>query len=195
MCWRRRAIYGRNKSACVSKLKTLKHLNMWGVDEKSDVKKEKITTLKDFDMPELLKFSIMQCSITSLKGIQNCPKLQWVDMEYMRTLSDISDLVSLATTLRLLSIENCPKITDFSVISKLKKLEYLELHGKNELPNLDFIKELPNLKLVNLSMNVLDGDISCLQNIQYADVVCKRHYNLKNKDLPKDRIGLGFEFI
>ena len=176
------------------KLKTLKHLNMWGVDEKSDVKKEKITTLEDFDMPELLKFSIMQCSITSLKGIQNCPKLQWVDMEYMRTLSDISDLVSLAPTLRLLSIENCPKITDFSVISKLKKLEYLELHGKNELPNLDFIKELPNLKLVNLSMNVLDGDISCLQNVQYADVVCKRHYNLKNKDLPKDRTGLGFEF-
>ena len=133
-------------------------------------------------------------SITSLKGIQNCPKLQWVDMEYMRTLSDVSDLVSLAPTLRLLSIENCPKITDFSVISELKKLEYLELHGKNELPNLDFIKELPNLKLVNLSMNVLDGDISCLQNIQYADVVCKRHYNLKNKDLPKDRTGLGFEF-
>ena len=157
--------------------------------------KERITTIEDFDLPELLKLSLLQCNITSLKGIQNCPKLQWLDMTYMRSLTDISDLVSLAPTLRMLSIQSCPKITDFSVISNLKELEYLELHGKNELPNLDFIKELPKLKLVNLSMNVIDGDISCLQNIQYADVVCKRQYNLKNKDLSKDRTDLGFKFI
>ncbi len=177
------------------KLKTLKHLNMWGIDDKCENRKEKIRTLEDFDLPELLKFSMSQCAVPSLKGIQNCPKLQWVDMEYMRTLSDVSDLVSLAPTLRLLSISSCPKITDFSFLSKLRELEYLELHGKNSLPNLDFIKEMPNLRLVNLSMNVLDGDISCLQNIQYADVVCKRHYNLKNKDLPKDRTDLRFKLI
>lgn len=180
------------------KLKTLKHLDMWGINDKLNDKenrKERITTMEDFDLPELLKLSLQQCNITSLKGIQNCPKLQWVDMSYMRSLTDISDLASLAPTLRELAIENCPKITDFSVISTLKELEYLELHGKNELPNLDFIKELPKLKLVNLSMNVLDGDISCLQDIQYADVVCKRHYNLKNKDLPKDITDLEFKFV
>lgn len=180
------------------KLKTLKNLNMWGINDKLDNnenRKERITTIEDFDLPELLKLSLQQCNITSLKGIQNCPKLQWLDMTYMRSLTDISDLALLAPTLRMLSIESCPKIIDFSVISKLKELEYLELHGKNELPNLDFIKELPKLKLVNLSMNVLDGDISCLQNIQYADVVCKRHYNLKNKDLPKEITDLGFKYI
>lgn len=179
------------------KLKTLKQLNMWGVDDTRDNRqpREKITSIEDLDLPALLKFSISQCTLTTLRGIQNCPRLQWVDMEYMRTLSDISDLASLAPTLRLLSIENCPRITDFGVIARLKELEYLELKGKNELPNLDFIRELPKLKLLNLSMNVLDGDLSCLRNIQYADVVCKRHYNLKNKDLPKDRTGLGFEFV
>ena len=189
---------GGRSSLVFQKLKTLKHLNMWGINDKLDNnenRKERITTIEDFDLPELLKLSLLQCNITSLKGIQNCPKLQWLDMTYMRSLTDISDLVSLAPTLRMLSIKSCPKVIDFSAISKLKELEYLELHGKNEIPNLDFIKELPKLKLVNLSMNVLDGDISCLQNIQYADVVCKRHYNLKNKDLPKDRTDLGFKYI
>lgn len=189
---------GGRSSLVFQKLKTLKNLNMWGINDKLDSKensKERITTIEDFDLPELLKLSLLQCNITSLKGIQNCPKLQWLDMTYMRSLTDISDLISLAPTLRMLSIQSCPKITDFSVISNLKELEYLELHGKNELPNLDFIKELPKLKLVNLSMNVIDGDISCLQNIQYADVVCKRHYNLKNKDLSKYRTDLGFKFI
>ncbi len=81
------------------------------------------------------------------------------------------------------------------MISELKELEYLELKGKNELPNLDFIKELPKLKLLNLTMNVLDGNVECLRNLQYAGAVCKKHYNLKNKDLSKDRTDLEFKFI
>ena len=177
------------------KLKTLKRLNMCGIDDKSNDKKASITTIDNFDLPELMKLTIIQCGITSLNGIHNCPKLQWLDLSYMRNLSDISDLSTLAPTLRMLAFENCPKITDFSVISKLKELEYLELKGKNELPNLDFIKKLPKLKFLILTMNVSDGNVSFLLNIQYVDAVCKRHYNLKNKDLPKDKTDLGFEFI
>ena len=186
---------GGNSPLVFQKLKTLKRLNMCGVDEKSDDRKTNIKTIEDFDLPELMKLSIIQCGITSLKGIQNCPKLQWLSLSYMKNLSDISALAAIAPTLRMLAFENCPKITDFGVISRMKELEYLELKGKNELPNLDFIKELPKLKFLILTMNVLDGDVSYLRNIQYVDAFCKRHYNLKNKDLPKDRTELGFEFI
>ncbi|MBQ9746080.1 MAG: leucine-rich repeat domain-containing protein [Clostridia bacterium] len=185
---------GGNSPLVFQKLKTLKHLNMRGTDEKGDDKKASIKTIEDFDLPELTKLSIVQCGITSLKGIENCPRLQWLDLSYMRNLTDISDISALAPTLRLLAFENCPKITDFSVISELRELEYLELKGKNELPDIGFIKELPKLKFLILTMNVLDGDVSCLQELQYVDAVCKRHYNLKNKDLPKDRTDLGFEF-
>lgn len=186
---------GGNSPLIFQKLKTLKRLNMCGIDDKSNDKKASITTIDNFDLPELLKLTVIQCGITSLNGIRNCPKLQWLDLSYLRSLSDISDLSSIAPTLRLLAFENCPKITDFRVISKLKELEYLELRGKNDLPNLDFIKALPKLKFLILSMNVIDGDVSCLQNIQYVDAVCKRHYNLKSKDLPKDRTDLEFIFI
>lgn len=186
---------GGNSPLYFQKQMTLKRLHMCGIDEKSNDKKIHIKTIDDFDLPSLVKLTIIQCGITSLKGIERCPKLQWLDLSYLRCLSDISFLSILAPTLRSLSFENCPQITDFSVISELKELEYLELKGKNELPNLDFISKLPKLKFLILTMNVLDGDLACLQNIQYVDAVCKRHYNLKSKDLPKDRTNLGFEFI
>ena len=176
------------------RLKTLKHLNLWGFDEKTNDTKRSVRSIEDFELPNLRKLSIQQCRLSSLKGIQGCPRLQWLDLSYMRSLEDISDLSGIAPSIRALFFENCPSITDFSVISQLKELEYLDLMGKNQLLSLDFIKELPKLKYLRMNMTVLDGDISCLKNIQYTDVVCKRHYNLKSKDLPKDRTDLGFEF-
>lgn len=177
------------------KLKTLKRLNMQGTDEKSSDKQTSIKTIEDFDLPELLKLDMVKCNIKSLSGIENCPKLQWLSLSNMRSLTDISALLFLAPTLRALYIEGCPKLFDFTVVSALRNLEYLELTGKNELPNLDFIKELPKLKFLKLSMTVLDGDVSCLQSIQYVDAVCKKHYNLRSRDLPKDTTNLGFQFI
>jgi len=184
-----------NSPLYFQKQRTIKRLNLCGIDEKSNDKKMHIKTVEDFDLPSLVKLTIIQCGITSLKGIEKCPKLQWLDLSYLRSLSDISSLSTLAPTLRSLSFENCPQITDFSVLSELKELEYLELKGKNELPNLDFIAKLPKLKFLILTMNVLDGEVKCLQKIQYVDAVCKRHYNLKSKDLPKDTIDLEFRFI
>ncbi len=174
------------------KLKSLKFLNMSGTDRQSNNKSSQIQTIENFDLPELLKLDMMQCNISSLSGIEKCPKLQWLSLFNMRNLSDISMLDDLAPTLRLLSIENCPKIEDFNVIEKLKNLEYLELCGKNEIPSLEFIKGLPNLKFLKVSMNILDGDVSPCLDLQYADVVCKKHYNLSNKKLPKDKTEIAF---
>ncbi len=173
------------------------HLNYQKIDtlEFLNISNQKLSDFQTFDLPKLKKLSIVQSSVQTLQGIENCPKLQWLGMSYMRNLSDISALVAVAPTLRSFCIESSPKITDFSVLSGLKKLEYLTLEGKNELPNLDFIKELPKLKFLRLTMNVQDGNLEYLQNLQYVNAVCKRHYNLKNKDLPKDDKDLGFYFI
>ncbi len=173
------------------------HLNYQKIPtlERLSISDKQLLNLDDFVLPRLIKLSMLQCGLRSLKGIENCPNLQWLDMSYLRNLIDISAISSLAPALRSLAFENCPRVTDFSVISKLNALEYLEMKGKNELPNLDFIKVLPKLKFVALSMTVVDGNVDCLRNIQYADAVCKRHYTLKNKDLPKDRTNLGFQFL
>ncbi len=154
-----------------------------------------VKNLEEFNLPKLTCLSIIQCGITSLNGIESCPKLQRLDLSYMRGLLDISSLSALVPTLRALFFENCPKITDFSVLSELKQLEYLKLKGKNELPSLDFIIGLDKLRYIALTMNVLDGNIKPLLNLQYVYAECKRHYNVKSKDLPKDRTDLEFKMF
>lgn len=102
--------------------------------------------------------------------------------------------------MRALRIENCPKIDDFSVLSELENLEFLELSGKNELPNLSFIKDMKNLKTFIFSMNVKDGDITpCLGLSHVYSMRNHRYYNLKDDDLPKcsnvENIVRGNEMI
>ena len=99
-------------------------------------------------------------------------------------------------TLRALRIENCPKISDFSLLEELVNLELLELSGNNELPNLNFLKAMKNLKTFIFSMNVKDGDLSpCMVVPRVHSKKDRRHYNLKDKDLPKGLYVHGNENI
>ena len=113
-----------------------------------------------------------------------------------RTLQDISSLSSVRESLRALRIENCPQITDFSVLKKLINLEHLELSGNNTLPSLDFLSMLPKLKTFLFSMNVADGDITPCLSLSYVYMERgRRHYNLKDRDLPKNQYVRGNENI
>ncbi|NLN03259.1 MAG: hypothetical protein GX166_00305 [Clostridiaceae bacterium] len=99
-------------------------------------------------------------------------------------------------TLNALRIENCPKIEDFSVLGELENLELLELTGNNVLPNLDFLKSMKNLKTFIFSMNVLDGDLNPCLNLSYVySGKDRKHFNLKDKDLPKSKYVRGEENI
>lgn len=134
----------------------------------------------------LKRIWFLQSGLKSLSGIERFPKMQDLSFDYMRSLCDISQLSLVANSLRALSIENCPKITDFSVLYDLVNLEHLHLYGKNELPSLGFLNKMKKLKTFVFSMNVADCDLSpCLQ-IPYASTYHNRkQYNFKDKDLPK----------
>lgn len=93
-------------------------------------------------------------------------------------------------------IENCPKITDFSILRELKNLECLSIVGKNILPDLSFIKEMRNLKTFTFDVLVKDGNLEPCLSLQYAAVITdRRRYNLKDKDLPKGKYVAGNEDI
>jgi hypothetical protein len=113
-----------------------------------------------------------------------------------RVLEDISALKSCSSTLTALRIQNCPKITDFSVLEELQNLELLELTGSNELPNLSFLENMKNLKAFTFSMNVKSGDLSpCLRLLYVYSQKNHKYYNLKDKDLPKKMYIRGNESI
>ncbi len=133
----------------------------------------------------------------SLRGIERAVNMQYLDISYNRNLVDISALAKIKTSLKSLSIHNCSKITDFSVLYELINLEKLEIWGNNTIPSLDFIRYMPNLKTLFLEINIADGDITPCLGLRSAKLMKDRkHYNLKDKDLPKARkVVFGNESI
>ena len=115
-----------------------------------------------------------------------------MSLQYIRNLYDINALSKIAKSLKILVIENCPKIKEFSCLYDLTELEHLELFGINKLPNLSFLSKMTKLKTFSFSMEVEDGDLTPCLEVPY--VCCekgKTHYNLKDKDLPKRKTGDG----
>lgn len=149
-----------------------------------------------FSAEELDTLTIVHSNIRNLKGIDISTKLQCLYLHYNRSLIDISEIVKAKNTVRLLRIENCSSIEDYSCIGELNNLELLELTGSSTLPNLDFIKGLKNLKTFLFNMNIINGDLMpCLQLSYAASIKDRRHFNLKNTDLPKGMFIRGNEDI
>ena len=102
-----------------------------------------------------------------------------------RKLEDISVLSEISATLTALEIDCCGKIKDFSVLSSLSNLQSLRLIGSNKLPDLSFVKNLPELKVFDFRMNVLDGDLTPCLPIPYVSIQNRKHYNHKDSDFSK----------
>lgn len=151
------------------------------------------------DLRELKLLDTIKLTFSKLHSLQGCEafsKLQCLYLHYNRALTDISALRGVKNTLKALRIENCPKIQDFSVLGELENLELLELSGSNTLPNLNFLKSMKNLKTFVFNMNVLDGDLSPCLNLSYVySEKNRKHYNLKDAELPKGEYIRGNENI
>lgn len=151
---------------------------------------------KVFKSNQLDTLKMTQCKIRSLSGIEQSERMQCLYLQYNRSLQDISSLSKVKNTLRALRIENCPKISDFSVLKELGNLEYLHLEGSNKLPDISFIEHLKNLKTLILGMEVVDGNLlPCLRlSYVYCDKV-RKFYNLNNSKLPKGQYYTGTDNI
>lgn len=127
------------------------------------------------------------CSIETLNGLSNHPYMESLELSDCRSLSDIDDLGAVASTLRILYIESCPRVKDLSVLSKLKNLEHLELMGNNIISDLMFLENMHQLKSFMFSMNVANGDLTPCLCVPYVSSRNRKHYNLRDCQLPKNR--------
>lgn len=137
----------------------------------------------------LTNLSLTQCGIRSLKGISCTNSLSKLSLWHNRSLTDITELAYFSKSLRQLSVVSCPKIKDFSFLNALENLEHLVLLGNNCLPNLSFLANTKKLTHFIFDMNVKNGDLTPCLSIPY--VISRRnrkHYNLKNIDLPKGEL-------
>lgn len=164
-----RTVYGKNanysSTVDYSKINGLSDLTIY---EKDHCNYNKIDTLEKlhicdfvsrkgdltdlFSSTKMKELSLIECEFESLNGLGRAKELTSLSLGYNNSLKDISELAKCAETLKHLSIDCCNKITDFSVLNKLTKLEELVLIGENRLSNLDFLKSMPNLKDLLLDM-------------------------------------------
>jgi len=174
----------------IDKSKTLKSVNLISYKPQS----KDISELRNSKKLDTIR--IVKGNLESLYGIEELPNIQCIYLYHLRYLNDISDLKRATKTLKALRIGNCANIHDFSVLRELENLELLELWGSNTLPSLDFLKGMKSLKTLVLNMNVLDGDLDLCKNLSCVYVEPNRkHYNLKDVDLPKGNFIRGNEDI
>ena len=169
----------------------LEGLRLFGRGHKNYEELKNLETLWISKMPEIKAFpslksfytlkyiNIFQCGLTSLTGIADFSELRSIDLSYNRSLSTLNDLVHISLNLKELTIMNCPKIHDYSFLSKLTNLRVLNLIGNNKIPDLSFLEQMSQLDTFRFSMDVVNGDLSLCQNIR--NVKCLRHRNHYNR--------------
>lgn len=168
-----------NLSQCVS-LRTLKVRN-WNENDLAMI--SGLVKLDSLD----LTFG----KVKSLKGIEKT-SIQCLTLSYLRNLLDISSLV-LCPNLKALRIDHCSNMTDYeNILSKLNNLVLLCItEGKGSFHNLKFIEFLKNLQFFVTDYNILDGQIDLLKKLPYSSILQdRRHYNLKDSELPRERSAL-----
>lgn len=134
----------------------------------------------------LEKLTIIQSKLQTLNGIEAFSNLKSLVLYNNYSIRDISALRNAASSLQTLVIENCSKIKDFSSLESLRGLRHLQLYGNNTLPNLGFLLNMQELKTFTFTMNVEDGDLELCKNIPYASCRNRKHFNLKDAQLPKN---------
>lgn len=158
----------------VEGLKSLKKISL------STTTKDKV----DFSKLE----SLEDCFISWWKGainIQKCKNLKrlYIDKCKMSDYSALSELKELEeltignstvedlswlprlTKLKKLELLNCIKIEDFSYIGQCSALNWLAIDGSKLLKNINFIANLRNLEILNISNNGTVESVAPIRNI------------------------------
>ncbi len=120
---------------------------------------------------------IHNTDITNLNFLEGM-KIQRLILRENKYLSDIQSLVSMKDTLKSLQIILSKKITNLHVISNLSKLVYFEMSYGPMIDNLDFLKNLNELKTCKIeSTTIIDGNLNVLMRLQKSSVYpIKKHY-------------------
>lgn len=122
--------------------------------------------------------------LKSFEGVQMMPQLISISVSYQKSLSDVHHL-KWRHNLESLSIEKCNRINILQ-IPALPNLHYLELSGSQVVDNLSFLRNYPELNYLLLDINVSNGDLQLLLELKHCAIMSnRRHYSLRNADLPK----------
>jgi len=167
-----------------ARLTNKKRENLGSCNELQKLIVSKINKDKDdlSKLNKLVSLDIAEGNISNLNFLKEMPFLKTLKLSYLYKLKDVSGLLFVQDTLEYLEIDSCKNIEWDGVLAQLKNLRKLILGGF-KFEDIEWINELSSLKHLSLvDSNVLNGDISPAENIEYVGIDNKRHYNYKFDD-------------
>lgn len=149
------------------------------------VQKWQTPNLKTLEGSSILALDIFGLGkLECLDGIEAMEFLVSLSLSNQRKLKQCEGLV-VRKNLESLAINGCTHMT-LQSIPPLPNLEYLDLEGKREVPDLSSLTRFPNLRYCILDFPIADGDTGILKSFYHAVLLTDRkNFSHKNNVLPK----------
>jgi hypothetical protein len=135
----------------------------------------------------LLYLELNSANVIDFQGIERFPGLKRLEVHYCLKLESDAGIAALKDSLEILHIRQSKKIRGLAEIAHLSGLKVLRLNSCGSLPNIRFIKDLPNLldfRFVDTS--ILDGDLTPIlehPTLRSVGFLNKRHYNYSSEKI------------
>jgi hypothetical protein len=140
----------------------------------------------------LNRLCLYDSKITSLKGIENCKDLKILHLERLKNLVSIDDISPVVQSIESITINNCKKIQDYSVIGKGLNMNFLYILSSSPAKNISFMKDLSNLKYSNIDIDIVDGSVDILLTMP---VIFKNYKHFSHKNNLKIKITNEGNFL
>jgi hypothetical protein len=129
--------------------------------------------------------NLIKPNINSLHGIEKYTKLKRLEIYGASKLEDIVDISNIKS-LEQISIEKSKNIKDYETLKDLSNLKKIMITESGDIKNLAFVRTLHNLEFISFwGTNVLDGNISYCEGINYVGFDNKKHYSHKSEQFKK----------
>jgi Leucine-rich repeat (LRR) protein len=130
------------------------------------------------------------CNITSTGDLSCLTHLRRLEINRATKLMSLDGIEALRG-LQELHVETCRRITRIDPVGQLTNLERLLLPNNGEIESIKPLRGLKKLRqfLFYESTNIKDGDLTplkALPSLQDVAFQPRRHYNLKQEDLPNN---------
>ena len=103
-------------------------------------------------------------TMVEIDSFADLPRLKKLRLMFLPRLTSIAPLRR-CESLEVLHLGRCGKVTDFSPVKYLQRLQYLILSPGKSVPSLDMVKPLRKLRLFNFDLEVADGNMEVLKEL------------------------------
>lgn len=134
----------------------------------------------------LQRLTLLNAPIEEVEGFSPLSHLTFLRMANLRKLMSL-DGISNLIGLEILEIQKCPRIHSLEPMAGLTNLTKLVLTDLGSIENIAVVRGMHNLEILVFpgTTNVLDGDLSPLENLKYLKRVSfqnRRHYSHRRED-------------